>query len=189
MDPVAEILQKRHSLRRYASTQPSREVLIECLEAARIAPSAENAQLWRFHVIDDPALRDEITLAATSGVYLPTKFIRRAPAIIAALVKTDIKITRIGTFLQGVQFYLLDLGIACQQLVLRAEELGLGSCYIGWFDVDKVSRALAVPKNERLVCLIALGYPPEGYIVPGSHKRKNLQKIARVNRDTPPRSV
>ncbi|MDR2735131.1 MAG: nitroreductase family protein [Spirochaetota bacterium] len=182
-NPVEEILHKRHSLRRYAKRQPERGVIDACLEAARIAPSAQNSQLWRFHVIDDPALRDEIALAATGGVYLPSKFIREAPVIIAALAKTDIRINRIGTFLQGVQFYLFDLGVACQQLVLRAEELGLGSCYIGWFDVDAVRRLLTVPKNEHLVCLLALGYPPEGYTLPGTHKRKELHTIARYNRE------
>jgi len=182
-NPVEEILRKRHSLRRYADRQPERSVINACLEAARIAPSAQNSQLWRFHVIDDPAMRDEIALAASSGRYLPSKFIRRAPVIIALLAKTDIRINRIGTFLQGVQYYLFDLGIACQQLVLRAGELGLGSCYIGWFDVNAVRALLSVPKNEHLVCLLALGYPPDGYQPPGAHNRKELHTIARYNRE------
>lgn len=180
---VEELIRKRHSLRRYSERRPSREAIMECLEAARLAPSGENMQLWRFHVIDEPAMRDELTAAASSGIYLHSKFIRQAPVIIAVLSKTDIKVNRLGAFLQGVQFYLLDLGIACQQLVLRAEELGLGSCYIGWFAVDKARTVLAVPKNEHLVCLLTLGYPPEGYTPPTKHKRKALEEIARFNRE------
>jgi len=180
---LEELIAKRHSLRRYASRQPARETIAACLEAARTAPSGENAQLWRFHVVDEPAMRDELAGAASSGVYLHSKFIRQAPVIIAVLSKTDIKVNRLGAFLQGVQFYLLDLGIACQQLVLRAEELGLGSCYIGWFAVDKAREVLRVPKNEHLVCLLTLGYPPEGYTPPEKHKRKALQEIARFNRE------
>jgi len=178
-----ELIKKRHSLRRYSDRRPARETIAECLEAARIAPSGENAQLWRFHVVDEPAMRDELAAAASSGIYLPSKFIRQAPVIIAVLSKTDIKVNKLGAFLQGVQFYLLDLGIACQQLVLRAEELGLGSCYIGWFAVDKAREVLGVPKNEHLICLLSLGYPPEGYLPPAAHKRKPLQEIARYNRE------
>ena len=175
------LIKKRHSLRRYSERQPSRETILQCLEAARLAPSGENAQLWRFVVVDEPALRDTLAQAASSGIYLPTKFIRQAPVIIAVLSKTDIKVNRLGTFLQGVQFYLLDLGIACRQLVLRAEELGLGTCYIGWFAVDKVRKVLGLPKNERLVCLLTLGYAPNGYLPPAQHKRKALEEIVRFN--------
>ena len=106
-----------------------------------------------------------------------------SPVIIAVTAKTDIMVNKIGTFLQGTQFYLLDLGIACQQLVLRAEDLGLGTCYIGWFHVEKARKVLDLPKKEKLVCLISLGYPPPGYKSPEGHKRKALDEIVRFNRE------
>ncbi len=178
-----DLITHRRSLRVYDSRIPAREVILSCLEAARVAPSGENVQPWRFTVIDEPDLRTELAEAATGGIYLPTKFIRKAPVIIAVSAKTDIMVNRIGTFLQGTQFYLLDLGMACQQLVLRAEDLGLGSCYIGWFNVEKARRVLALPKQEKLVCLISLGYPPPEYTKPEGHKRKALDEIVRFNRE------
>jgi nitroreductase len=177
------IIDNRRSLRVYDTRIPDRKTLLDCLDAARIAPSGENLQPWRFIVIDEPSLRSELATAASSGIYLPTKFIRKAPVLIAVLAQTDVKVNRIGTFLQGIQFYLLDLGIACQQLVLKAEDLGLGSCFIGWFNVDKARTILALPKKEKLVCLISLGFPPQGYQAPQGHKRKSLADIVRFNRD------
>jgi len=180
---LEQILNKRRSLRVYDTRIPDRETILSCLEAARLAPSGENVQPWRFCVIDEPGLRTELAEACTGGIYLPTKFIRKAPVIIAVTAKTDIMVNKIGTFLQGTQFYLLDLGIACQQLVLRAEDLGLGTCYIGWFHVEKARKVLALPKKEKLVCLISLGYPPPEYKRPEGHKRKALDEIVRFNRE------
>lgn len=177
------LIKQRRSLRLYDSRVPDRALILSCLDAARIAPSGENVQPWRFTVIDEPELKNELTEAVTKGIYLPVRFIRKAPVIIAVSAKTDIKVNRIGTFLQGTQFYLLDLGMACQQLILRAEDLGLGSCYIGWFHTEKARKILALPKREKLVCLISLGYPPAEYKKPQGHKRKALEEIVRFNRE------
>jgi len=180
---LTTLLNARRSLRRYAGRPVDRATILDCLEAARIAPSSENIQPWRFIIIDDPELLEKVATEASSGVYLPTKFIRKAPVIIAVLAETDILVNRIGAFLQGTQFYLLDLGIACQQLVLRAEDLGLGSCYVGWFNVGRTRAALGLRKKEKIVCLIALGYPDPATPRPAGHKRKPLAELVRFNRD------
>lgn len=170
----------RHSVRRFTGQPVPREDLQSCIEAARLAPSAENVQPWRFLVIDDQDLKQALVEKACSGIYRPTRFIGKAAALVLALARLDILANRIGSFLQGTQFYLLDLGIACEHLVLRATELGIGSCYIGWFDEGKARRVLALPKRYRITCLIALGYGADDK--PKPHKRKPLHSILHFNR-------
>jgi nitroreductase len=181
---LAALFRSRRSLRVYAETAVPRRVLEGCLEAARLAPSAENRQPWRFIVLDDPALRGRVATAASGGIYLPTRFIRQAPVLIVALARTDILVNKLGTFLQGTQYYLLDLGIACQHLVLQAEAQGLGSCYIGWFSERGVRKALDLPRKYKTVCLISLGYPPAGWTAKPI-KRRAPEEIVRFNETFP----
>jgi nitroreductase len=156
---LMELIRARRSVRRYAERAVDRSVIEECLEAARLAPSAENAQPWRFVVVDDPQVKARLAAAAFSGVYRPTRFVAKAPAIVAVLAKPDIIANRLGRAVQGTKYYLIDCGIACQQFVLRATELGLGVCYIGWYSKRGVRRVLQVPRSHDIVVLLAVGYP------------------------------
>ena len=177
---LMDLIRARRSVRRYADRPVERALLEECLEAARLAPSAENAQPWRFVVVDDPAVKERLAGAAFSGVYRPTRFAAKAPAIIAVLAKPDIVANRLGRAIQGTKYYLIDCGIACQQLVLRATELGLGVCYIGWYSKRGVRKALQVPRSHDIVVLLAVGYP-EGE--PGKEKpKKPLHELVSYNR-------
>lgn len=156
---LMELIRARRSVRRFADRPVERGLIEACLEAARLAPSAENAQPWRFVVVDDPEAKARLARAAFSGVYKPTRFAAKAPVIVAVLAKPDIVANRLGRAIQGTKYYLIDCGIACQQFVLRATELGLGVCYIGWYSKRGVRRALQVPRSHDIVVLLAVGYP------------------------------
>jgi len=69
---------------------------------------------------------------------------------------------------------LIDIGIACDHLTLQAEELGVGSCWIGWFNEKSVKKILNLSKSTKVDVLISLGYPEEEYIK--SKKRKTLNE-------------
>ncbi len=114
-----------------------KEKLQACLESARIAPSAHNAQSWRFLVIDDPEIKARYAEKAFSGIYKMTRSAARAPVLVLVLARLDVLANRLGRQVQGVNFYLLDLGIAGEHFVLQAEELGLSTCWIGWFNIRK----------------------------------------------------
>lgn len=157
--PFQRILRGRRSIRRFLPTPVEPEKVRACLEAARIAPSAHNDQPWRFIVVDDPALKDRLTDAAFSGLYAGSKFAARAPVILALLARPGKAIARVGSRIQGVPFYLLDMGIAGEHVVLQAEELGLASCWMGWFNYRRARKVLAVPRAFKLVALMPLGYP------------------------------
>jgi nitroreductase len=66
---------------------------------------------------------------------------------------------RIGAAIKGIDYHLLDAGIAGEHFVLRAAELGLGTCWIGWFDKKRAKRILDIPSSWDVPALIAVGFP------------------------------
>lgn len=174
-----EIIQRRRSIRRYLPQPVEREKILACLEAARLAPSAENSQPWRFLVIDDPELKARVSDRAFSGIYSSCRFAAQAPVLVLLLARLDILANRLGRLVQGTQFYLLDLGIAGEHFILKAEELGLGTCWIGWFNARAVRKLLKIPRKYRLVAMISVGYPEKR--PSGSQIRKKLEEIAWFN--------
>ncbi|MBE3112963.1 MAG: nitroreductase family protein [Acidobacteria bacterium] len=153
-----KILRGRRSIRRYLPAPVDPEKIRVCLEAARLAPSAHNAQPWRFVVVDDPELKDRLTAAAFSGIYSGSKFAAQAPVILVLLARLDRVADRLGSKLQGVPFHFLDIGIAGEHIVLQAEELGLATCWMGWFNYRKVRKVLGIPRKYKVVAMMPIGY-------------------------------
>jgi len=157
-----------------------REKILACIEAARLAPSASNVQPWRFLVIDDPQIKARFAEKVFSGIYSPTRFAAHAPVLILMLARPDILANRLGKQVQGVTFYLIDSGIAGEHIVLQAEELGLGTCWIGWFSLKKARRFFDIPRKYKIVALMAMGYydkKPQG-----DKLRKTIEEIAWFNK-------
>jgi len=178
--PLMKLVRERRSIRRYLPKPVEREKILSCLEAARLAPSAENAQTWRFVVIDDPELKARYAKEAFSGIYSYTKFAAEAPALVLLLAKLDFMANRLGKQVQGIPFFLLDAGISGEHFVLRAEELGIGTCWIGWFNVRKTRKFFKIPRRHKIVALIAMGYYEKK---PSRERlRKPLEEIASFNR-------
>jgi len=80
---------------------------------------------------------------------------------------------------QGIDFKLVDIGIAAEHFVLQAEELGLGTCHIGWFDKKKTAEILKIPKNYGVELMITIGYPDEN---PKERVKKNFEDMASFNK-------
>ncbi len=177
---VKEVIAQRRSIRRYLNKPVEREKILECVEAARLAPSADNVQPWRFVVIDDPDLRERFAREVFSGIYSVSKFAAKAPVLILILARLDIIANRIGRQIQNVHFYLIDTGIAGEHLVLQAEELGIGTCWIGWFNPRKARKVLNIPKKYKIVSLLSLGYYEKRPC--RAKKRKSLEDIAWFNK-------
>ncbi|HPB58819.1 MAG TPA: nitroreductase family protein [Candidatus Saccharicenans sp.] len=174
-----EIIQSRRSIRRYSPQPVEREKILACLEAARLAPSAENVQPWRFLVIDEPELKERVARAAFSGIYATSRFAAGAPVLVLMMARLDLLANNLGRLVQGTQFYLLDLGIAGEHFVLKAEEQGLGTCWIGWFNLKAVRKLLDIPRKYRLVAMLSAGYPASRPTRPRA--RKELKDIAWFN--------
>jgi len=175
-----QLVKNRRSIRRYLEKPVEREKILTCIEAARLAPSADNVQPWRFLIIDDPELKAKFAQEAFSGIYFISKFAAKAPVLIMILARLDIIANRIGKQIQNIHFYLIDIGIAGEHIVLQAEELGLGSCWIGWFNVRKARKFLKIPRKYKIVSLMAMGYYEKK--PSREKKRKELEEIAWFNK-------
>ena len=128
------------------------------LDAACLAPSACNKQPWRFAVVVDEAVRMRLVNEAfLAGI--PMKWAADAGAIIALGMEKSAITHKIAPRISGVDYPLLDLGIAGEHLVLQAEELGLGTCWIGWIKPKAVRRIVGWPRGIEPVGLITIGWP------------------------------
>ncbi|HVP90249.1 MAG TPA: nitroreductase family protein [Terriglobales bacterium] len=176
MTAFIDLVRSRRSIRRFLPRAVEREKITACLEAARMAPSAHNAQPWRFFVVDDPGLRDRLCEKAFRGIYRVSRFAAQAPVVIVVLVRKDIVVHFVGRRIQGTTYHLIDSGIAGEHLVLQAEELGLGTCWMGWFSRRGVRRALGLPRRYKVVAMIPLGYPASR--PPRETERMPLDEVA-----------
>ncbi len=152
----SELANKRQSDRKYQQKPVDRALLLQCLEAARMAPSACNSQPWKFVVVDEPSLVSEMASAA-AGMGM-NKFAFQAPVIVAVVLEKMNLTARIGSVIKDKEYSLLDVGIAVEHFCLQASELGLGTCILGWFDEKKVRKLLKI-EGRRVPLLITVGYP------------------------------
>jgi nitroreductase len=158
-----ELIKARQSVRRYDPRPVEKEKLMQCLEAARLAPSASNSQPWYFIVVDDPDLKNRVAAATFDPVLTFNKFTLQAPVMIVMVVEKPGLLTRLGSKVKKRDWSQLDHGIAAEHLCLQAAEIGLGTCMIGWFNEKNVKELLGVPKEKFISLIISLGYPPENY--------------------------
>jgi len=176
---LLKLICQRRSIRRFLESPIPREKILLCLEAARWAPSAENVQPWRFLVIDDPEVKQRFAEKVFSGIYFPSRFAQHAPVLILVMARLDILANRVGKQIQGVAYHLLDIGMAGEHLVLQAEELGLSTCWIGWFNLKKARKFFSIPRKYKIISLIALGYAAKR--PPRAPRKKKLSEIVWFN--------
>jgi len=158
---LMEVIRQRKSVRKYMDRPIERKSIEECVEAARLAPSADNMQPWRFVVIDDPEMKKEYVNHVCRGMYRKTQFIQNAPALVVVIAKLNLVVHRMGKLVTRTNIHLIDIGIAGEQLLLRAQEMGIGTCWINFFHVKRAGRFLGLPPTHRVVSMIAMGYPAE----------------------------
>lgn len=178
MNEFLKLVAARQSDRAYDTTRTVEpEKLEQILEAARLAPSACNAQPWKFVVVTDPQLAKEIG-KATAGLGM-NKFAKDAPVHIL-VVEESMNITSfLGAKIKDKYFPLIDIGIATSHITLAAESLGLGSCILGWFDEKEIKRLTGIPASKRLLLDITIGYSAK----PKRKKsRKEKSKIVSYNK-------
>jgi nitroreductase len=174
---LSEAIRNRTSIRKYLPRPVESEKIVACIDAARLAPSACNAQPWRFIAVDDPDLLRDLA-PAFGGIYGISRFARKAPVLIAIISDPD-WLPSAGGKLRKTDFHLIDIGIAGEHFVLKAVELGLGTCWIGWFDENRVKKVLKIPVGKRVEIMLSLGYPALEQGPP--HKRKPLEDIYTQN--------
>jgi len=172
-----EVVNSRHSCRAFDPGRPVPDVLIEeCLRAAQLAPSACNAQPWRFVVVTEPQKRKLICDEALGGM-VPNRWAADAPVLVVLAAVRKLGTARLGEGIKDIPYHLMDCGAAGEHLVLAATELGLGSCWLGWFKEKPLRRLIQAPGNWKLLAVIALGWPAESW-EPAKRSRVELGKAA-----------
>lgn len=160
-----EAIRTRRSVRKFSDRPVEEEKLRTVLEAARLAPSWANMQCWRFVVVQDPDMRRRISELSYVEAFFAPKGYKTNPAQ-QALADAPVVIVACGEptlsgDLRGQQYYMTDVGIATENLMLAAHAQGLGSVFVGVFDEEQVGDLLNIPPGVRIVGLFPLGYPLE----------------------------
>jgi nitroreductase len=182
---VFKAIQWRRSVRRFAPQKIEREKVLHVLEAARLAPSSSNRQTWHFVVIDDTSIMEQIPKQVALGTKMLVPWIKDAPLVIAGCYTKAW--THVIAQLFGHENHLVDVSIAMAHIALAATALGIGTCFVGWFNESKLKKLLGMPQNYGIAVLLVLGYPADtsttesiGGIEP--RPRKALKEIVSYNR-------
>lgn len=160
----------RQSVRSYSNQPVEPEKLIRCVQAAALAPSACNAQPWRFIVVDEQELKNKLADQTTTTLVPMNHFTKQAPVHVVVVMEEANMTSKLGQVIRDKPFPLIDLGLACSQFCLQATTEGLGTCILGWFNEGKVKKLLNIPKNRRAVLIITVGYPANNQIRPKIRK-------------------
>jgi nitroreductase len=182
---VFKAIQWRRSVRRFAHRKIEHEKILQILETARLAPSSSNRQAWHFVVIDDASIIEQIPKQVVMGTRMLVPWVKDTPLVIAGCY------TKAWTHVVGQLFghknYLIDVSIAMAYIALAATALGIGTCFVGWFNESKLKKVLGIPRKYKIAVLLALGYPADtstregiGSIAP--RPRKSLEEIVSYNR-------
>ena len=168
---VKKAIETRRSIRKYLPKPVSEELIYELIDAARLAPSGNNAQPGKYLIVND----DKTKNVLKKNEVFTQSFVYTAPTIIFCCANPNAYKKNItGIDNSNDMRAIRDLTIASQNIVLRATELGLGTCYVGWVDENKSKELLSIPKDYILPYVITVGYANE---TPNARPRKTIDEI------------
>ncbi len=150
----------RRSVREYSPEPLSHELIKEIIDVTRYYPSWKNAQVARFHVVENTETKLNIAENATKGNN--TKIITECPTLIVLTYKKgECGTDKNGDYIKQTQgsWEMFDAGIAAQTLSLVAYDKGVGSIILGLFDEVKVAKICSIPEDEQVAALIPIGFP------------------------------
>ena len=156
---VMEAIQARRSVRQYTDTPLAPEVLAQLSEAFRLAPSARNAQDWQLIIVTDPELKKALH---------PSAMIAQAPAVLVACGLAQ------NMMPCGHRADSVDLSIGLSFVMLQAQALGLGTCWIGSHTEAQVRAALGLADSVSIPAIMPVGYPAES---PDAKPRKDVGDV------------
>jgi nitroreductase len=183
MMEVLEAIKNRRSIRRYRDAPVGDDIVNTVLEAAHWAPSWGNTQCWRFVVVRDPHVKSQVAGCLHKIMFdnelvdnAATNAIRQAPVLLVFCAEMG----KAGYTRDGVlatdkgDWFMFDIALAMENLVVSAHSLGLGTVIVGGFDSAAVARILDVPAGISVVTMTPLGFPDhKGQISP----RKELSEV------------
>ena len=179
MMDIFEAIKTRRSIRKYQDAPVADDVLQKVLEAARWAPSWANTQCCHFVIVRDEKVRAGLVESLAVG-NPATEAIKTAPVIVVACAELG----KAGCYhgepcTEKGDWFMFDVALAMQNLVLAAHALGLGTVFTGNFDGGEAANVLGVPAGYVAVAMTPLGYPDQdGRVTP----RKELAEIVHYDK-------
>jgi nitroreductase len=167
-------IELRRSVRKYTDRPVERGKILKILDAARLAPSGDNTQPWRFLVVESPALKEKIARADHNQKWMLT-----APVFVVCAGDLHCRVENPGpvdqnTGLPELKQIIRDTSIAVGYLLLEAEHQGLSTCWTGWYDQREMQNALELPADTYVTGVVTLGYGAEQ---PAPRPRKPLEEL------------
>jgi len=168
-----DCISQRRSIRKYLKKHVEWEKVGRIIDAGRLAPSSGNIQDWQFLVVDNEHKRHAIAEAS-----LEQSWMADAPIQIVICC-----ITMHGRQMYGMRgerlYSIQNCAAAVENMLLAATDLGLGSCWVGAFDEDKVCHILGIPERARPQAIITIGYAAEHLDMP---QKKSLENVTFMNK-------
>lgn len=175
MNAVIEAIKKRRSVRAYETKPVSRDLLNAIIEAGNEAPSAMNSQPWRFVVVEDKEARKKLLAAAMPKAKMITEKMKDIdPERYEAIKKRYAELPDPVYYSAPAIVFVIGNGmyaghscpLACENMMLAALSLGLGSCWVGFgamvTDDPEVRVLLELREGDEIFGPILLGYPKTG---------------------------
>ncbi len=169
-----ECIKNRRSIRNFTNQEISEEILRELLEAVRWSPSWANTQCWELIVVREQANKEK--LAELLAERNPgTKAVVQAPLVLVFCGKKGVSGYKKGVSLTNKgDWFMFDVGVACQNFCLAAHDLGLGTVQIGNYDHQSVDKFLNLAGDVESVAIIPIGYPAKESIAPSRKEIENF---------------
>ena len=163
-----EVVRQRRAVRTYGNQPVEAEKLQQILEAINSAPSAGNLQAYEVYLV-----RDDERKTALVEACLGQEFMAQAPLVLVFCAHGERAEARYGE--RGTQLYALqDATIACTFAMLAATAMGLASVWVGKFEEQAVKDIVGVPRAERPIAMLPIGYAAE---VPPAPARRALTHL------------
>lgn len=177
MDSFYELASKRQSCRNYSDKPVEKDKLMQCINAALIAPSACNGQPWHYTLVTNRETASKLAKALQSGGM--NKFADKAPVFAVITETASNASATLGGKLKHQDYSSMDIGISAAHFVLQAEDLGLSTCIIGWFSENDLKSLLSIKDSYRVRLVIAVGYKDESDKF-RTKKRKPQDEVLKV---------
>lgn len=170
-----ECIISRRSVRKYDKKDVPNELIGQIIFAGTQAPSSGNMQPWEFIVVKDEKIKRDLSIAA-----LRQSHVDEAPVVIVVCVHPEKSEERYGE--RGRNLYCIqDTASAIENMLLAATALGLGTCWVGAFEEEKVRSILGIPDRLRPVALVTVGFPIK-YMKPEKKRRLRFETITWVDK-------
>ena len=155
---LLKAIRERRSIRTYKSDAVPDDLILQCIDAARLAPSWANTQTARFVVVKDRAIKEALGAALAQNNPAARAFFS-APCVICLVAQRGVAGLKKGTpATDKGDWFMFDSGLAMDHLALFAYSLGLGTVIVGAFDAKKAEEAIGVPEGFSIVAMTPLGY-------------------------------